>query len=195
MSTEIPFFEGKWKVISTDWFQQTSQSNARFCIEKKEQKQEGKQYLSWLFHVYVDKKPALHPLKIPSQTYYEGLWEYDVAEWFIVNPITGKYIELNLAPTGAWWMMVFDAPRQRAAQDMPDLSGIRTGSTLAAESWHASLELPTLVVEKALGRDALKHNVCFILGQNPREYLSWTRLAAKQPDFHRPGDFSMLLVS
>ncbi len=194
MSTKIPFSEEQWHVINTDWFQQKSQSNARFCIEKKEQKQGSKQYSAWMFHVCVDKKAVLHPLKMPPQTYYEGLWEYDVAEWFIVNPVTGKYIELNLAPTGAWWMMVFDAPRQRAVDDAPDLRGIRTGSMLANESWEAYLELPTLVVEKALGRGALKHNVCFILGRNPREYLSWTRLAAKQPDFHRPDDFSMLLV-
>lgn len=193
MSTEIVSTEEKWNIISTDWFQQTSQSNARFCIEKKEQKRGSRHYSSWVFHVCVDKKPVLHPLKMSPQTYYEGLWEYDVAEWFIVNPITGKYIELNLAPTGAWWMMVFDAPRQRAADDMSDLRGIKIENECATKSWSASLEIPVLMIENILGRDVLKYNVCFILGDSPREYLSQTVLNAVQPDFHRPDDFVSLL--
>ena len=187
MSEKIAGVTTRWIEITTDWFQQTSQSKACFYIEKQE--------TLWLFHVRVDQKPVLHPMKMSPQTYHEGLWEYDVAEWFIANPTTGKYIELNLAPTGAWWMMIFDAPRQRGKEDMPDLSGIKTSNMFTALTWKASLAIPILVVEKALGRDTLKHNVCFILGKNPREYLSWTRLAAKQPDFHRPDDFSMILRS
>jgi hypothetical protein len=39
----------------------------------------------------------------------------------------------------------------------------------------------------------LKYNVCFILGDNPREYLSQTKLNAVQPDFHRSDDFVLFL--
>jgi len=185
MSEKIADVTTAWMEITTDWFQQRSQSRARFCIEKRRE--------SWVFHVRVDQKPVLHPMKMLPQTYHEGLWEYDVAEWFIANPTTGKYLELNLAPTGAWWMMVFDAPRQRAAENMSDLRGIKTSSMRADESWSATLEVPTLVMEKSLGRGAVKYNVCFILGQKPREYLSQAKLNAVQPDFHRPDDFVLFL--
>jgi hypothetical protein len=189
MSTKKIRLEKKWINIEKDWFQQASQSNACFCINK----QQTSVGLSWAFCVRVDKKPIVHPLKMLPQDYYEGLWEYDVAEWFIANPITGKYIEFNLAPTGAWWMMVFDASRQRGKYDVSDLNRVETVSQIDAKSWQASLQIPVAVVEKILGRDALKQNICFILGQNPREYLSWTRFVAKQPDFHCPDEFTYFL--
>ena len=179
----------QWIEIKTDWFYHKSESRAQFCIEK----QNSEHGLSWVFRVRVNKKALLHPTTMSSNTYYEGLWEYDVAEWFIADPATGKYIELNLAPTGAWWMMVFNSLRQRAEQFMPDLKRISAGSILEDDSWSAFLEIPVAVLQEVLGSVALKHNVCFILGHNPREYLSWTRLDSKHPDFHRPADFLFTL--
>jgi hypothetical protein len=179
----------KWIEISTDWFYHPSQSKAKFCIEKHDLEHEA----SWVFRVRVDKKPLLHPMKILPNTYYEGLWEYDVAEWFIADLATGKYIEFNLSPTGAWWMMVFNALRQRSEQHMPDISLIRTGAEMKGSSWSAYLKIPVSLIKMVLGGVALKHNVCFILGKKPREYLSWTRLSTKQPDFHQPADFLFAL--
>lgn len=182
-------YKKKWIDIRTDWFYRISQSKARFCIEKQNSENEP----LWVFRVKVDKKPSLHPLKILPNTYHEGLWEYDVAEWFIADLETGRYIELNLSPTGAWWMMVFNALRQRAEQHMPDISLITTGAKVEDASWSAYLKIPVSLIKAVLGSVALKHNVCFILGKKPREYLSWTRLSAKQPDFHRPADFLFTL--
>ncbi len=179
----------QWIEIKTDWFYNKSQSGAQFCIEKQNSAHDS----SWIFRVQVDKKALLHPISMLPNTYHEGLWEYDVAEWFIVDPATGRYIELNLAPTGAWWMMVFNALRQRTEQSMPDLKRISAGSVLEDDSWSAFLEIPVAVLQEVLGSVALKHNVCFILGHNPREYLSWTRLDSKHPDFHRPVDFLFML--
>ncbi len=182
-------YDKQWIEIKTDWFYQRSQNKAQFCIEKQNSKHKS----SWIFRVHVDKEPFLHPTKMQPNTYHEGLWEYDVAEWFIADPATGKYIELNLAPTGAWWMMVFNALRQRAERLMPDINEITTEAVLENNAWSASLEIPVTVIEQVLGSVAMKHNVCFILGQNPRQYLSWTRLDSKHPDFHRPANFLFTL--
>lgn len=177
----------QWIEIKSDWFNQVSSSGACFSITKGNG--------IWSFSVDVNKKPIQHPEA--SEGYCEGLWEYDVAEWFIVNPQTGIYLECNLAPTGAWWMMSFDAPRQRINQQQFCREGVTAQGNASDNSWSATLHIPISLVEtvlgNVLGKEELKHNVCFILGQKPREYLSWTRLSSDQPDFHRPCDFLNIL--
>ena len=173
-----------WVTIKSDWFNQPSLNEAYFCIEETVD--------TWFFSVEVHSKPFVHPEV--SEGYHEGLWEYDVAEWFIVNLQTGRYLEFNLSPTGAWWMMGFDAPRRRIDQQrlsVDSLKDITAQGEVSEKSWSARLNIPVILLETILGKGSLKHNVCFILGQDPelREYLSWTRLSSKEPDFHRPCDF------
>ncbi len=143
----------------------------------------------WAFRVRVAGKPLMHPDATPG-AYLEGLWRYDVAEWFIANPDSGRYLEWNLAPGGAWWMMVFDAPRQRA-RNQPDLAGVSTEAATRGNRWQAGLCFPRSLIASTLGAGVFTHNVCFILG-SPRQYFSWVDLPADEPDFHLPQSFRRL---
>jgi len=50
-----------------------------------------------------------------SGLFHEQLWEYDVAEFFLSDPVTGNYLEFNLSPNGAHWACLFGSPRSPLA--------------------------------------------------------------------------------
>ena len=59
------------------------------------------------------------------------LWKYDVAEFFLRGKGVKPYMEINLAPNGAWWAAVFDDPRV-------DHPGFALGSRAALTSGHTA---------------------------------------------------------
>lgn len=138
----------------------------------------------WVFSTEIPVPPQNPLLAEPGQ-YFEGLWEQDVAEWFIVNPQTGMYVEINLASNGAWWLMPFSGPRQRNESLLPDLGRISTRTHQEQEAWAAEISIPEYTLRHSLGAGEWTHNACFILGSEPRQYLSWASLNAEHPDFHR----------
>ncbi len=140
---------------------------------------------NWTFKVSVPTIPSIKPIAKPNQ-YYEGLWVQDVAEWFIVNPVTGRYVEVNLAANGAWWMMLFSEPRKRIV--IPSLTGVRSQYSQVENNWEAALCIPQSLLLACLGEGNWTHNVCFILGDNPKQYVSFNKLSSKTPDFHRPDE-------
>ncbi len=148
--------------------------------------------VDWVFRVYVEHPPEQSFLAAPGD-YAEGLWEQNVAEWFIVNPLSGRYVECNLAANGAWWMMVFSAPRVRDERRwlcmQADKKTVSTQCVTSSKDWQAELIIPASFLLKLLGGSDWAHNVCFILGQQPRQYISLNTLHAADPDFHRPQDF------
>ncbi len=150
----------------------------------------------WIFSVQVNV-PADITLPAQPGEYFEGLWEQDVAEWFIANPQTGHYIELNLAANGAWWLMAFSQPRVRneTLLQTTSLAGVNTQHQMTATAWQAELRLPQNCLQNLLGEGQWTHNVCFILGQQPRQYLSMNQLASLKPDFHLPDEFTALPAS
>ena len=118
-----------------------------------------------------------------------GLWRYDVAELFLAGA-DGRYLELNLAPNGAWWSAVFLAPRQADDQRPPD--GVETFAEVAEDgSWLAALSVPRAEVERVLGGVPERGNVCFIVDE-PQRFVSVGELGGGEPDFHRPGVFPEL---
>ena len=139
----------------------------------------------WTFRVDVQSTPDQFPLSEPYQ-YKEGLWEQDVAEWFLVDTETQRYIEFNLAPNGAWWMMFFEDIRLRTTQPLPDLSVVNTTFSQQKHSWQAELKIPESLLLNWLGDTTWTHNVCFIIGHKPRQFISLCNLSSNTPDFHRP---------
>lgn len=140
----------------------------------------------WRFKVDVPLAPQ-RKLLADTGEFYEGLWEQDVAEWFIVNSKTGQYLECNLAANGAWWMMLFSSCRERCLKQ-PDLQKVRTIYLSNKNSWQAELIIPDLLLTSILGQSDWNYNVCFILGKQPKQYLSLNQLSPKLPDFHRPSE-------
>ena len=132
------------------------------------------------------------PIGIAGQ-YTEGLWEHDVAELFINNPNTGKYIEINIAPNGAWWLMLFTAPRQRDPHFVTDTFTLTPKVQQSKQGGQISLTIPHKLLHSLLGSTNYHYNVCFILGESPRQYMSLNQLNSKQPDFHRPDEFATIV--
>lgn len=172
--------EGRFTVLEKDWFGHNG-SKPAFRVERAGDE--------WVFRVRVNEAPLGHPGASPGK-FHEGLWRYDVAEWFIANRNTGRYMEWNLAPNGAWWMMLFSSPRQ-PVEKLPDLRDVRASAMPAAVGWEAELHVPQTLLVKHLGEGALTHNVCFILGY-PRQYFSWVNFPVDDPDFHLPRYFRAL---
>jgi hypothetical protein len=139
----------------------------------------------WTFKVDVHVPPEKSSIAEPFE-YKEGLWEQDVAEWFLVNTTTKQYIEWNLSANGAWWLMPFSGARQRAETLLPSLEAITTRSSQQEGSCQAEIEVPEKLLINLLGDDKWTHNVCFIIGKQPRQYISLNELGSAAPDFHRP---------
>ena len=86
------------------------------------------------------KPPVVIDLAQPSQ-YFEGLWRGDCGELWLASSESSRYIEVNLAPNGAWWTCVFSSPRNRDL-DCPPPQCQNLQSESLGQYWQSSLTLP-----------------------------------------------------
>ena len=95
-------FEAPALSVSTDWF------GATVTVP-----------ISWFLGltneaVYIgaarEEEPEILP-RAAANTFFEGLWEADVAELFVASESGAYYLEFNLAPNAAWWVAAFDSYR------------------------------------------------------------------------------------
>ena len=125
----------------------------------------------------------------------EGLWENDVAEFFVSRPDLGRYLEFNLSPTAAWWHCRFTGPRERdpVSCTAPDAFCLANVSSEKGSGrlWRAALGIEKTWLVNEIGpldEGLWNANSIFHGGDLPM-YASWTPLGEPQPDFHRPQDF------
>ena len=119
----------------------------------------------------------------------EGLWQHDCAELFLANPATGHYLEVNLAPNGAWWTCLFETPRLRAMVENLPLDGVIAEGIEGVAQWEARLRIPLIALPAEIGSDlhVLRGNVTFCLGSAPRQlYATYAAPPEGNPDYHRP---------
>jgi len=128
--------------------------------------------------------------------YVEGLWEADVAEFFLAKANTDgsfNYLEINVSPEGAWWSMEHHGIRQRSQRSTP-----LTQVEITSPSPHQisiAFPIPSLPswANPALPNSSfpLLANATFILkgADGNNNYLSWCDLPGDQPDFHQPQSF------
>ncbi len=132
--------------------------------------------------------PVLHP-QAQSGEFVSELWKYDVAEFFLTNPMTGRYLEFNLAPNGAWWAAEFTGPREGMGQ--APLQGVDTYHDLAPDGrWIAAarFQLKEFKERFSLSPDSTL-NAAFIIGSPEQQFISATDLGGGEPDFHQPEKF------
>ena len=103
---------------------------------------------------------------------------------------TGRYHEINLAPTGAWWSAVFSSYRARETPLRPIT--VRTSALSTGTLWSASLsidldDLPT--VGDRAGLRAARLSVTAILSPREPEYLCHGHRSGGEPDYHRASGF------
>ncbi len=124
-----------------------------------------------------------------SGLFHEHLWEYDVAEFFLRDPVTGNYLEFNLSPNGAHWACLFDSPRRPLAELRE--TGATSLATCGPEGWQARADLPLAWLKEHLhfGSDT-RMNATFILNSPIQQFLTAVCLGGGEPDFHRPDRYS-----
>ncbi|HLO99733.1 MAG TPA: hypothetical protein VK171_14160 [Fimbriimonas sp.] len=136
----------------------------------------------------VEQKPFINE-KIKPSTFYEGLWRYDCGEVWLYAPSTGRYLEVNIAPNGAWWACVFSGVRVRDTNCVPPLC--EPSSVETDHSWYVNIKLELADIERCLGSlDNLQANVTLVLGgcpdvDAPPENLH-TIVPLSKMDFHQP---------
>lgn len=143
------------------------------------------------FVVSHQKSPSLHPAARPGD-FKSELWKYDVAEFFLTDPKTGRYLEFNLAPNGAWWSAEFTAPRIRTEIADNPFPGVATFADMASDgSWLAAAAIPLEQLRNSLNFGSESHlNASFILNSPEQQFLTATDLGEGEPNFHLPDKFS-----
>ncbi len=147
-----------------------------------------------LWFVATHRKPAqLHPDARPGGFQAE-LWRHDVAELFLVDPVSGRYLEFNLSPNGAWWSCEFTAPRVRADEVDIAMPDVATFSELAADgTWVAAMALPLDLLRARIDfGEKTRANVTMILESPAQRFLSAADMGPGEPDFHQPDRFTEL---
>jgi len=131
-----------------------------------------------------------------QKEFLPGLWNGNVVELFLGNPLNGRYLEVHLAPTGQWWACVFTAVRVReveAGRPLP-LSVVQHHRDKAGRRWQASMQVPAAVICQLLAvRDFMHLRVNLTAITRPLTgrpcYFSLAALPGAKPDFHQPDEW------
>ncbi len=147
-----------------------------------------------LWFIANHRRPArIHPQARPG-AFQAGLWQHDVAELFLADPVSGRYFEFNLAANGAWWTCEFSAPRVRADEAEIAMPEVATFSDLAPDgSWLAAMAIPLDLLRARLDfGPATRMNVAMILESPAQKFVSASDLGSGPPDFHQLQRFSQV---
>ena len=166
--------------IVRDWFGASVSPAAGFALAMDDQR-------LW-FIAHHGKAAELHPLSRPG-AFQNGLWKHDLAELFLADPASGRYLEFNLAPNAAWWMCEFSAPRVSA--DCARMPEVATFADLSPDGgWLAAMALPLDLLRARIGfGETTRANVTMILESPRQRFLSAYPLPGGSPDFHQPAHF------
>ena len=125
--------------------------------------------------------------------FYEGLWERDVIEFFIMDGLSGKYQEFNFSPAGAWWTAFFKEYRTPSNESMimPEVTIVNV--TKDADCWSVSVCIKLNSLSVVVNEDSLVH----ITGISPTHNIYYSSCASNTPisfgpDFHRREVFSVV---
>lgn len=141
------------------------------------------------FHFRADKAP-FYDRSFGPLDFVEGLWEQDVAEIFLAGP-NGRYQEINLSPTGAWWSAVFSEYRVRESEvEFP----VEIEAERREDRWEVqfSTALKNLEVWNAVPRSQYRASATAILYAPDPVFFAWNHNTGGEPDFHRADLFRPL---
>lgn len=150
-----------------------------------------------LWFIAHHRHPAnLHPKSQPGR-FQAGLWQHDVAELFIADPLRGRYFEFNLAPNGAWWSCEFSATRIRDEPTDIVMPDVVTFSELAPDGgWVAAMAIPLDLLRARLDFGTHSRiNVAMILNSPDQRFITAAVLGGSTPDFHQPQQFSKIVLA
>jgi len=171
--------------LTKDWHGQTLQPPLAFSLASDSE--------NFWFLAARQSPSTPHP-DAQAGSFFEGLWESDVAELFLADPESGAYLEINLAPNGAFWGAQFDAPRVRSLLQ-PDFPSIITSywESEMENSWLSAVSIPICEIQNIISSYPNgSANVTAILNSPQQSFHSATKLPGKDPDFHQPCSFTRL---
>lgn len=159
---------------SLDWYGAQSQFRPRMSVRIESE------ILTFQFEA---KKSPNCDLSLSLGDFQEGLWERDVAEFFVAGP--GKrYQEINISPNGAWWSALFGDYRELERE-------IRFEPTISVQSqpqfWSVEfkVEVCQLLPWTGVEPDQWRFSPSAILYSPDPSYFCWHAAQAVEPDFHR----------
>ncbi len=119
----------------------------------------------------------------------DGLWAYEVVEWFVVGEAGAEeelpYLEIELSPHGHYLALQLSGVRQRVKMWEP----LRYEVTVAGNQWAGKAWIPY----HWFPPQPTTHNAYAIHGVGEkRRYLAMTAVPGAQPDFHRLSFFTEL---
>ena len=123
---------------------------------------------------------------------FDGLWEYEVVELFLVAA-DGAYLELEFGPHGHWLALLFSAPRVSERRDL-GLEAIDVATEAAADAVGKSRWRGRYRIRKGKKpKRIVAANAFSIHGSREgRRYLAAHPLPGDCPDFHQPEQFPRL---
>lgn len=146
--------------------------------------------------VATRQKPAkIHPQARPRK-FMPELWKYDVAEFFISDPESGRYLEFNLAPNGAWWSAEFTAPSVRAYEDEVEIPGVKTFGDLTPDgTWMAAASIPLDILQARVNfGESSCINVTMIIDSPEQRFLTASAATKGKPNFHQTSLFQPVRI-
>ena len=166
-------------IIVTDWYGKQSEVTPRFVLAADESQLH--------FAVFVNSEPKFDHSLIPD-SFVPDLWRQDVAELFIKKVGGPEYLEFNLSPSGAWWGAEFSSYREQSKNSLTH-TGIEVQASNNTTFWRGMISIPfSVLTSLPTSAAGFKAQVCFISGENPRQYFSTgssiIRTADREPDFH-----------
>ena len=163
--------------VPRDWFDRVINNPPRYAFGLDETH----------FHFRATRHAAftVHP-SAESGLFQAELWKFDVAEFFLRNPETGTYLEINLSPNGAWWSCLFTAPRQRLTDQEKPIPNVTATASHNTKKWDARISIPLEYLRKTLSfSPSSRLHSAFIL-DSPQRFLTTGTAPACEPNFHHP---------
>lgn len=185
-TSETPLVWGELDIpmlgLERDWYGTALQPAAGYALAMDGQR---------LWFIAHHRRPAMiHPQARPG-CFQAELWKYDVAEFFLADPASGRYMEFNLAPNGAWWCCEFTAPRVRAEEADIAMPDVATFSDMSVDgAWVVAMCMPLDLLRARLdfGPDT-RANVTMILESPQQRFITAADLGGGEPNYHLPEHF------
>jgi hypothetical protein len=134
-------------------------------------------------HLRIEVDAPYHgdPPPIAPPGPVDGLWEYEVVEWFVAGT-GGRYLEVEVGPHGHHLVLTLSGVRQVEERALP----IDYQAQILGDRWRGVARLPRAWLPPGPHR----HNAYAIAGVGAgRVYAAATPLPGAKPDFHQPDRF------
>ncbi|CAG5098350.1 Oidioi.mRNA.OKI2018_I69.XSR.g15589.t1.cds [Oikopleura dioica] len=120
------------------------------------------------------------PPKEPG--YLMGLWDFEVAEIFFLNSKTEEYSEFEFGPHGHFLALKFKGARQGIDIDEKFEFAFSSQILDGGKTWTSTARIPNHMIPEGVD----KFNCYGINGVgDDRNYLAFSSVPGKEPDYHR----------